>query len=166
MAASSLMSIGTRAMFANFAALTTTGGTTLPTPPHAGLLARQEAQLATAKGQYTGAGFMGKGVDVTTVTRSYDRFLTSQAAATSSLAAADSAHLDQLTQLESVFPLGESGIGQAARQVLDGFVDVANNPQDPSARQGGAHAPRSWPRASRPPATSFSTLQGRRVGRQ
>ncbi|HET7792321.1 MAG TPA: flagellar hook-associated protein FlgK [Rhizobacter sp.] len=133
MAASSLMSIGTRAMFANYAALTTVGNN-IANANTTGY-SRQQVELATAKGLYTGAGFFGQGVNVTTVTRSYDRFLTTQAAATNSLAAADSARLDQLSQLEGVFPLGEAGIGQAARQVLDAFVDVANNPQDASARQ-------------------------------
>ncbi len=133
MGASTLMGIGTRAMFANFAALQTTGNN-IANANTVGY-SRQEAQLETGKGQYTGAGFFGQGVNVATVARSYDRFLTSQAAVTNSLAAADNTRMSQLTQLESVFPLGEAGIGQAARQVLDGFVDVANNPQDPSARQ-------------------------------
>jgi flagellar hook-associated protein 1 len=133
MGASSLMGIGTRAMGANYAALQTIGNNIANANTHG--YSRQETQLATAGGQYTGAGFFGQGVNVTTVTRSYDRFLTAQAAASNSLAAADSARLDQLTQLENIFPLGESGIGHAARQVLDGFVDLANNPQDNSARQ-------------------------------
>ncbi|MBC7955307.1 MAG: flagellar hook-associated protein FlgK [Cytophagales bacterium] len=127
------MGIGTRAMFANYAALQVTGNN-IANANTVGY-SRQEAQLATAKGQYTGAGFFGQGVNVTTVARSYDRFLTAQAAATNSLANADTARMYQLTQLESVFPLGEAGIGHAARQVLDAFVDVANNPQDSSARQ-------------------------------
>jgi flagellar hook-associated protein 1 FlgK len=129
----SLMGIGTRAMFANYAALQTTGNNIANANTQG--YSRQEAQLATAPGQYTGAGFFGQGVNVTTVARSYDRFLTTQAAITNSIASADSARMDQLTRLENVFPLGESGIGQAARQVLDAFVDVANNPQDASARQ-------------------------------
>lgn len=128
-----LMGIGTRAMFANYAALQTTGNNIANANTQG--YSRQEAQLATAPGQYTGAGFFGQGVNVTTVARSYDRFLTAQAATTNSIASADSARMDQLTRLESVFPLGEAGIGQAARQVLDAFVDVANNPQDASARQ-------------------------------
>ena len=133
MGASPLMSIGTRAMAANFASLQTVGNN-IANANTVGY-SRQEANLANAKGQYTGAGFFGQGVNVTTITRSYDRFLTSQAAATNSLAEADRVRLAQLTQLENVLPLGEAGIGYAALQVLSGFVDVANNPQDPSARQ-------------------------------
>ncbi|MEO8154761.1 MAG: flagellar hook-associated protein FlgK [Rhizobacter sp.] len=133
MGTSTLMGIGTRAMFANFAALQTTGNNIANANTQG--YSRQEAQLATANGQYTGAGFFGQGVNVTTVARSYDRFLTTQAAATNSAASADKARADQLTQLESIFPLGETGIGHAAGQVLNAFVDVANNPQDSSARQ-------------------------------
>jgi flagellar hook-associated protein 1 FlgK len=133
MGASTLMGIGTRAMAANFAALQTVGNNIANANTQG--YSRQQVELATAKGQYTGAGFFGQGSSVTTVTRSYDRFLTTQAANTNSLASADQARLDQLTQLENVLPLGESGIGYAARQMLDAFVDVANNPQDASARQ-------------------------------
>lgn len=128
-----LMGIGTRAMFANYAALQVTGNNIANANTQG--YSRQEAQLATAQGQYTGAGFFGQGVNVTTVARSYDRFLTAQATATNSLASADLARMNQLTQLETVLPLGEAGLGQAARQMLDAFVDVANNPQDASARQ-------------------------------
>ena len=36
---------------------------------------RQELTLQTAGGQYTGAGFFGSGVEMTTVRRQYDQFL-------------------------------------------------------------------------------------------
>ena len=133
MGASTLMGIGTRAMFANYAALQTTGNNIANANTQG--YSRQQVELSTAKGQYTGAGFFGQGVNVTTVTRSYDRFLTAQAASTNSIASADAARNEQLTQLENVFPLGEKGLGYAAGQLLNAFVDVANNPQDSSSRQ-------------------------------
>ena len=34
-----------------------------------------------------------------------------------------------------MFPTDEAGLGYAAQQAFNSFVDVANNPQDPSARQ-------------------------------
>jgi flagellar hook-associated protein 1 FlgK len=133
MSASTLMSLGTRAMFANFAALQTTGNN-IANANTAGY-SRQQVELATAPGQYTGAGFFGKGVDILTVTRSYDKFLTTQAASASSTAAADEARMAQLKQLENVFTLGENGLGAATGSLINAFVDVANNPQDSSARQ-------------------------------
>jgi len=130
---SGLMSIGKSAMFANYAALQTAGNNiaNANTPGYS----RQDVQFADAPGQFTGSGFFGKGVDVTTVARSYDQFLTNQAQATGSTSAADSARLEKLSQLEGVFPLGTAGVGYAAGEFLNSFVDMANNPVDSSARQ-------------------------------
>lgn len=130
---SGLMSIGIRAMFANQSALQTTGHN-IANANVAGY-SRQSVELATAKGQFTGAGFFGKGVDVTTVNRSYNAFLTAQAALAKSQSSMDKARHEQLQLLEKVFPIGEAGIGAAANRFLDSWVDVANNPKDPSARQ-------------------------------
>ena len=130
---SGLMSIGKTAMFASYAALQTTGNNiaNANTPGYS----RQEVQLADAPSQFTGSGFFGKGVNVTTVVRAYDKYLTNQAVGSASTAAADAARLDKLTQLESVFPTGAAGLGYAAGEFLNSFVDLANNPSDSSARQ-------------------------------
>jgi len=130
---SGLLSIGKSAMFANYAALQTTGNNiaNANTPGYS----RQNAQLADATGQFTGSGFFGKGVNVVTVQRAYNQLLTVQAGAASSIAAADSARLDKLTQLEGVFPIGSSGLGAAAGSLINAFVDVSSNPTDSSARQ-------------------------------
>ena len=130
---SGLMSIGKTAMYANYAALQTAGNN-IANANTAGY-SRQETQLADAPSQFTGSGFFGKGVQVTTVSRAYDQLLTNQAVASSSTAAADSARLSKLNDLEGVFPIGESGVGYAAGAFLNSFVDVSNNPGDASARQ-------------------------------
>ncbi|MBA3599393.1 MAG: flagellar hook-associated protein FlgK [Methylibium sp.] len=128
-----LMSLGTRAMFANYAALQATGSniSNANTPGYS----RQQVELSTAGGQYTGAGFFGNGAQIDSVTRAADSFLTRAAATSRAQAAFDATHLEQLRRLESVFPPGESGIGFAAGQLLNAFVDVANRPQDAAARQ-------------------------------
>lgn len=133
MGASGLMSLGMRAMNANYAALQATGHN-IANANTAGY-SRQTVELATNGGQFTGAGFFGKGVNVATVSRAHSDFLTREAAATASLAAADEARFRQLQQLENVFPLGEDGIGYAAAQMFNAFVDVANKPADASSRQ-------------------------------
>ena len=130
---SSLMAIGKTAMFANYAALQTTGNN-IANANTAGY-SRQETQLADAPSQFTGSGFFGKGVMVTTVSRAYSQLLTNQAISSSSTAAADNARVDKLTQLENVFPIGSAGVGYAAGEFLNSFVDVSNNPGDSSARQ-------------------------------
>ena len=130
---SSLMSIGKSAMFANYAALQTAGNNiaNANTPGYS----RQDVQFADAPGQFTGSGYFGKGVNVTTVARSYDQFLTHQAQVTGSTSAADSVRLEKLSQLENVFPIGKAGVGYAAGELMNSFVDMANNPVDSSARQ-------------------------------
>jgi flagellar hook-associated protein 1 len=133
MSSSALMSIGTRAMFANYASMQTTGHNiaNAQTPGYS----RQTVELATSGGQQTGAGFYGKGVDVVTVRRASDAFLTSQAQTASSMAAMDDARSTNLQQLETVFPPGDSGVGAAVGTFMNAFVDLANSPSDSSARQ-------------------------------
>ncbi len=133
MSVNSLLSLGSRAMTANYAALQVTGNNiaNANTPGYS----RQHVELATAFSQQTGNGFFGKGVDVATVSRAHSDFLTREAALTQSLAASDSSRSEQLKQLEQVFQTGEAGLGHSAQQMFNAFVDVANKPQDSSARQ-------------------------------
>jgi len=133
MSSTALFSLGTRAMAASYAALQTTGNNIANANTRG--YSRQQVELATATGQSTGAGFLGKGVDVKTVSRAHDEFMTREAALTQSQSQADSARLSQLQQLEKVFGTGESGLGYASGQVVDAFVDVASRPQDTAARQ-------------------------------
>ena len=133
MGVSSLLAIGQRAMSANYAALQVTGNNiaNANTPGYS----RQKAELETEGGQFSGSGFFGKGVNVATVARAHSEFLTREASTSRAVASSDAARSDQLRQLESVFQTGEAGIGYAAATAFSAFVDVANKPQDSSARQ-------------------------------
>ena len=128
-----LMSIGMRAMAASYAAMQTTGHN-IANASVAGY-SRQQVDLQTAKGQFVGGGFIGKGVDVASVTRSYDQFLTTAAVTAKSLAAKDQARSDNLAQLEQVFQTGQAGLGQNVGQFLNSMVDLATQPADSSTRQ-------------------------------
>jgi flagellar hook-associated protein 1 FlgK len=127
------MNLGTRAMFAAQAQLATTSHNISNASVQG--YSRQETQLTTSDGQYTGAGFFGRGVTVQTVTRAVNAFLTDQVAQTGAAAASDSARSDKLNQLESAFGTGENGLGYASTQLLNAFADVATHPADLSARQ-------------------------------
>ena len=133
MGSSNLMSIGMKAMAANFAALQTTGHN-IANANVAGY-SRQQVELQTTAGQFTGAGFFGKGVDVASVTRLHNEFVTREAAATTSQSMGDQARLDQLDRLEKVFATGELGLGYAAGQLLNSMADLASRPQDASTRE-------------------------------
>lgn len=133
MSAGALFSLGMRAMTASYAALQTTGHNIANANVQG--YSRQSVMLETAQGQFSGSGFFGRGVDVESVVRSHDAFLTREAASARSLAALDEARLTQLQRLENVFPPGEQGLGHAASNFLNGMLDLANRPYDASTRQ-------------------------------
>jgi len=133
MAASSLMSLGMRAMTASYASMQVTGHNIANA--NVSGYSRQQAELATAKGQYTGAGFFGKGVDVASVTRSHDEFLTRAATTAKSLSEMDSTLSQRLKLLENVFPTGENGLGYSVSNFLNAMVDLASRPGDTATRE-------------------------------
>jgi flagellar hook-associated protein 1 FlgK len=129
---SGLIGIGTRALLANQLALQTAGNNTANVNTVG--YSRQSVLLQSVAGQFSGSGYYGDGVDATTVLRSHSEFLTRQAAVSGSVAAADSKRLEQLKQLEDIFPGGKNGLGAAVGDMLNAFSDVASNPTDLSAR--------------------------------
>ena len=132
MAGSALMTVGVRAMAASYAALQTTSHNIANASVEG--YSRQRAVLATAQGQYTGAGFFGRGVDVKTVERTHNAFLTREAATAKSISSLDAARLDQLRQLETIFKTGEQGLGNATSEFLNAMSDLASRPADGATR--------------------------------
>lgn len=139
---SGIFSIGSSAMTATQAMLDTTAHniSNVNTPGYS----RQQVDLSTEGGLYTGAGFYGRGVKVTTVTRSTNEFLVKEVNVNTAQNSSDQTRLDKLKQLEGVLPTGETGLGYSASQVLNAFVDVANAPQDISARQVALSKAQDW----------------------
>lgn len=127
-----ILNVGTRALLANQQALQTAGNNiaNVNTPGYS----RQSVVLQAVEGRTTGAGYYGNGVEVATVLRNHDQFLTRQATLSGSIAAADAKRLERLKQLEDLFQGGPSGLGAAVSDMLDAFSDVANAPADHSAR--------------------------------
>ena len=133
MGTSPLMSLGIKAMAANYAGLQTVGHNIANA--NVSGFSRQQTELATSQGQFTGAGFFGRGVDVTSVTRSHSEFLTREAASARSLSSMDGARLQQLQRLENVFRTGETGLGAATSNFMDAVVDLSSRPADLATRQ-------------------------------
>lgn len=133
MANSALMTLGVRSMLASTAGLNTTGHNIANASVEG--YSRQSVKLETTEGQFTGAGFFGKGVTVANVVRAHDEFLTRQFSAARSQEAMDQARTAQLVQLQDIFPPGEQGVGYAMGDFLNAMVDLANTPADSSARQ-------------------------------
>ncbi len=133
MSASPLLSLGVKAMTANYAALQTTGHNISNANVQG--YSRQQVELNTSQGQFSGAGFFGKGVDVATVTRSHNAFLTAEATRASSLAALDGSRQEKLRGLETLFRTGEAGLGYAVSSFVNTMADLASRPADSATRQ-------------------------------
>jgi flagellar hook-associated protein 1 FlgK len=129
---SSLLNVGARALLSNQIALATTGHNiaNASTPGYS----RQITVMAQVEGQYTGSGYIGKGVQVTTIERAHSEFLTRQASVAGSVSAMDSTRATQLASLEDIFQGGTSGLGASVSDMLNAFTDVASTPGDITAR--------------------------------
>ncbi|KQP45038.1 flagellar hook-associated protein FlgK [Pseudorhodoferax sp. Leaf274] len=129
---SNILNVGVRALQANQAALSTTGHN-IANNATVGY-SRQVVKLATVEGQYSGGGYIGKGVEVAAIERVYDAYLSRQAALTKSVSAQDVARAEKLLQLEGLFSTGTTGLGASVSELMNAFSDVASAPTDLTAR--------------------------------
>lgn len=115
-------------------ALVTTGHNTanVNTPGYS----RQSAQLSSSGGNYlAGVGFLGTGVKATTITRSYDKFLTTQMNQAQSTNESLSTQLGQISQIDNLLANKASSLATLMQAMFAGVQAVANTPADPAARQ-------------------------------
>lgn len=127
-----LLDVGARALMANQVALQTAGHniSNVNVPGYS----RQKVVLDPVQGQFTGSGYIGKGVSVTTVLRNHDELLTRQAAAAQSIQAGDEVRAERLLQLQNIFTGGTQGLGASVNDMLNSLGDVATSPTDITAR--------------------------------
>ena len=128
----SLINIGTRALQANQLALQVAGNNiaNVNTPGYS----RQNVVMQNLPGQYTGSGFIGKGVDVKTIERKLDEYLTRQSNIASTNYSLDKTRSEKFKQLEAIFERGPNGLGAAVSDMMNAFADVAATPTDLTAR--------------------------------
>jgi flagellar hook-associated protein 1 FlgK len=96
---------------------------------------RQVAVLGTNTPQFTGSGYVGSGVNVTTVRRVYDDFLAAQL----NRAQSSASHLDtystQLSSLDNLFGDATTGLAPALNDFFTAVNAVAQRPADTPSRQ-------------------------------
>ena len=158
MSAFSLMGLGSKAVNAAYTQLQATGNNIANANIKG--YSRQSAQLATSPAEYTGSGYLGRGVTVTTIARAANMFMAQQVVATGSASAADAVRRDRLSQLEQVFAGGEAGLGHAATQIFNAFADLAAVPTDLAARQAVLARLEDFATLSRSTSTQIESLQG------
>ncbi|WP_374606316.1 flagellar hook-associated protein FlgK [Diaphorobacter nitroreducens] len=128
----SLLNVGARALLANQVALETTGHN-IANVSTAGY-SRQSVSMEAVQGQFTGSGYIGKGVQVSTILRNHNELLTRQAAAAQAVQAGDTVRADRLMQMQDIFQGGSTGLGAAITDMLNSMADVVASPTDMTAR--------------------------------
>jgi flagellar hook-associated protein 1 FlgK len=96
---------------------------------------RQRAELATRPAQFTGAGYIGKGVNVTNISRSYDQFVTNQLrSSTSTFGEVDKFH-SLSSQIDNIIADENTGMSPALKSFFNAVNEVADDPSSIPARQ-------------------------------
>lgn len=129
---SAALSIASRALNTNLSALQVIGHNIANVNTEG--YSRQNVLLQSSGYQEFGNGFFGRGVEIGTVSRSHDAYLTREASLSKSVASADGIRLAKLKQMEDLFPNGEAGLGAAMNSMLNAWSDVASAPSNLTAR--------------------------------
>jgi flagellar hook-associated protein 1 FlgK len=127
-----LLNLGARALVVNATALQTIGNN-ISNANTVGY-SRQSVVLKTVEGQFTGGGYIGQGVDLATIQRNHDEYLTRQAALSKSVTTSDVSRANKLLLMENVFTGGKNGLGAAVNDMLNAYSDVSSAPTDLTAR--------------------------------
>lgn len=130
---SGIFSIGTSALSAAYTALRTAGNNVAnaSTPGYS----RQEVVLSAQVGAMLGGNYVGQGVAVSDVRRSYNAFLSHAATSATAAANASDARATQLAQVDNLFADAETGLGSAIDSFFRQVQSLAQQPGDASARQ-------------------------------
>lgn len=96
---------------------------------------RQTVELAVRQAQFTGSGFIGQGVDVTTVKRAYNEFLGRQVLQEQGLASQLNTYYAQIKQIDNMVADPKAGLSPAIQEFFSSVNNVSNNPESVPARQ-------------------------------
>lgn len=127
-----ILNIGSQGLQATQIALQTTGNNIANVNTEG--YSRQKAVLQTETGILGQGGYIGRGVSVQTIQRTYSEFLTRQATMATSVQSGDVARANSLKQLQGIFEGGKNGLGAAISDMLNAFSDVVTAPTDQTAR--------------------------------
>jgi len=127
------MSIGLSGLRAAQAGLSTTGQN-ISNVNTAGFSRQQTVQTASTS-QFTGSGYIGTGVDVTTVQRVYSDYLTAALRETTGTSAAADAYSTQVSQVDGYLADSSSNLSSATDSFFAAVQAVSNNPSDAASRQ-------------------------------
>ena len=96
---------------------------------------RQRAELGTRVAEGYGNGFIGSGVNVNAITRSYDQLLTTQMRTASSSLSHLEAYASKAQKLNNLFADSGTGLSAAMQRFTNSVQGVSNDPTSTAARQ-------------------------------
>jgi len=96
---------------------------------------RQNVKLQASAPQASGAGFIGTGVTVESIQRSYDAFIENSMRTTTSTQAEFDAYQTLAIQLDNVVADTDAGMNTAMQRFFNAVQDVADSPSDLTARE-------------------------------
>jgi flagellar hook-associated protein 1 FlgK len=96
---------------------------------------RQRVELATKPEQFIGVGYMGKGVKITDIARSYDQFVTSQLRSSTSAFGDVDRYNELATQMDEILADPSVGMAPAIKEFFNAVNDAADDPASLPARE-------------------------------
>ena len=96
---------------------------------------RQLTELSTRNAQQSGSGWVGNGVDVSTIKRAYDDFLASQSRTSSSSYNQSNTYATEAERLSNLFGSSTTGLTPTLQSFADALQAVADSPTSTPARQ-------------------------------
>jgi flagellar hook-associated protein 1 len=96
---------------------------------------RQRAEFVTRPAHPYGNGWLGSGVEVSTVKRMYDELLSSQVRGTTSSLAGFDAFSTQMQRVNNLFSSTTTGLSASLQKFANAIQDVASSPSSIPARQ-------------------------------
>jgi flagellar hook-associated protein 1 FlgK len=95
----------------------------------------ETANLAEAPGQFTGVGFVGSGVDVQSITRSYNEYLAQQVRSSQASYSSSNTLASQAAQIDNMLSDSSTGLTATLQSFVNSLQTVATTPNSTAARQ-------------------------------
>ena len=96
---------------------------------------RQRVELQTREAERYGSGFLGTGVDVSTITRSYDELLATQMRGATSSSSRLDVYASKAQVLNDLFSDSSTGLTVSLQRFTNAVQGVSNEPTATAARQ-------------------------------
>src|SRR5262249_7232296 len=96
----------------------------------------EKANFTPRQGQATSVGYIGSGVDIESITRSYDELLAGQARTSQSGYSSFNTYATQAAQIDNMLSDTTTGLAASLQAFVNALQTVANSPSSTAQRQG------------------------------